>query len=144
MNIQPVSSQVYNQNFGARFVTNDDFMDVISYAMKHKKSDKLIEALDNIDKKFKDTVIEMNLCYTDKNPTLVFSRYIPGWNKTLKQPTGTYVLKRQVDYIGNPKVKPLELAFNRIIKMGRRKANNSTFDNIVAQKDSAKEKGFLF
>jgi hypothetical protein len=144
MNIQPVSSQVYNQNFGARFVTNDDFMDVISYAMKHKKSDKLIEALDNIDKKFKDTVIEMNLCYTDKNPTLVFSRYIPRWNKTLKQPTGTYVLKRQVDYIGNPKVKPLELAFNRIIKMGRRKANNSTFDNIVAQKDSAKEKGFLF
>ena len=144
MNIQPVSSQEYNPNFGARFVTNDDFMDVISYAMKHKKSDKLIEALDNIDKKFKDTVIEMNLCYTDKNPTLVFSRYIPRWNKTLKQPTGTYVLKRQVDYIGNPKVKPLELAFNRIIKMGRRNANNSTFDNIVAQKDLAKEKGFLF
>lgn len=144
MNIQPVRSHSYNTNFGARFVTNDDFMDVISYAMKHKKSDKLIKALENIDKKFKDTLIEMNICYTEKNPTLVFSRYIPEWNKTLKQLTGRYVLKRQVDYIGNPKVKPLELAFNRILKMGRNKANNSTFDNIVKQKDSAKTKGFLF
>ena len=145
MEIKPVNARTYTPNFGVKFVTNDDFIDVISYAMEHKKSDKLIQSLSNMDKKFKDTIVEMNICYTDKNPTLVFSRYIPGWNKTLKQPTGQYVLRRQVDYESeNPKINPLKFALNKLIRMGQNRANNKMFDNIVVLKDNAKSKGFLF
>lgn len=145
MEIKPVNARTYTPNFGVKFVTNDDFIDVISYAMKHNKSDKLITALENIGNKFKDTVVEMNICYTEDKPTLVFSRYIPGWNKTLKQPTGQYVLKRQVDYISeDAKINPLKFSLNKLIKMGQNRANNKMFDNIVVSKDEAKSRGFLF
>lgn len=144
MEIKPINVSNYNPNFGVKFVTNDDFMSVIDYAMKHNKSDKLIEALNNIDSKYKDTIVEMNICYTDKSPTLVFSRFVPEFDKILHYPTGKHILKRQVDYIGNPKIKPLEFALNKLLKMGYNRANNKMFDNVVKSKEDAKTKGFLF
>lgn len=87
----------------------------------------------------------MDLCYTDKKPTVVFSRYEKGWNHKLQKQTDKYVLKRQVDYIAeNEKLNPLKMAFDKIIKMGNNKARNNTFDYVVVEKEQSKKPYFLF
>lgn len=87
----------------------------------------------------------MNLCYTDKFPTVVFSRYERGWNPKLQKQTDEYVLKRQVDYIcENPKLNPLKFALEKIIKMGNNAPDNKVFHRVVIEKDQSKKPYFLF
>ena len=64
-----------NISFGAKFVENKDFIAVADYAFSKHRMDLFNEALQNIDRIRKDTFIKMDLCYTDKKPTVVFSRY---------------------------------------------------------------------
>ena len=134
-----------NISFGAKFVENKDFIAVADYAFSKHRMDLFNEALQNIDRIRKDTFIKMDLCYTDKKPTVVFSRYEKGWNHKLQKQTDKYVLKRQVDYIAeNEKHNPLKMAFDKIIKMGNNKARNNTFDYVVIEKEQSKKPYFLF
>ena len=134
-----------NISFGAKFVENKDFIAVADYAFGKHKMDVFNEALRNINSIRKDTFIKMDLCYTDKKPTVVFSRYEKGWNHKLQQQTDEYVLKRQVDYIADDeKLNPLKMAFNKIIKMGNNNARNNTFDYVVIEKEQSKKPYFLF
>ncbi|MBO6180943.1 hypothetical protein IJ674_00875 [bacterium] len=134
-----------NISFGAKFVENKDFIAVADYAFSKHRMDLFNEALQNIDRIRKDTFIKMDLCYTDKKPTVVFSRYEKGWNHKLQKQTDKYVLKRQVDYIAeNEKLNPLKMAFDKIIKMGNNKARNNTFDYVVIEKEQSKKPYFLF
>ena len=134
-----------NISFSAKFVENKDFIAVADYAFSKHRMDLFNEALQNIDRIRKDTFIKMDLCYTDKKPTVVFSRYEKGWNHKLQKQTDKYVLKRQVDYIAeNEKLNPLKMAFDKIIKMGNNKARNNTFDYVVIEKEQSKKPYFLF
>lgn len=134
-----------NITFGAKFIQNKDFIAIADYAFKKNKMDAFRESLKNIDRIRKDTFIELNMCYTDKNPTLVFSRYEKGWNPILQEPTDYYVLKRQVDYVEeNKKLSPLKMAFEKIIKMGNNYANNTTFNRIVIEKEVSRKPYCLF
>lgn len=134
-----------NISFGAKFIENKDFIDVADYAFGKHKMDIFNESLKNINLKRKDTFIKMNLCYTDKFPTVVFSRYERGWDPKLQQQTDKYVLKRQVDYVSeDKKLNPLKMAFEKIVKMGNNKAKNNTFERIVIEKEQSKKPYFLF
>jgi hypothetical protein len=134
-----------NISFGARFIENKDFIAVADYAFKKHQMNVFNQSLENIARIRKDTLLKMDLCYTDKFPSVVFSRYEKGWNPKLRQTTDKYVLKRQVDYISeNKKLNPLQMAFERIVKMGRNNAHNNTFDYVVIEKDQSKKPYFLF
>ena len=134
-----------NISFGAKFIENKDFIAVADYALKKHKMDLFNQSLKNIDRIRKDTLLEMNLCYTDINPTVVFSRYEKKWDYNLQQPKDEYVLKRQVDYISDDaKLNPLKLAFDKIIKMGNNASRNKTFNHVVIEKDQSKKPYFLF
>jgi len=134
-----------NISFGARFIENKDFIAVADYAFKKHKMDVFNESIENIARIRKDTLLKMNLCYTDKFPTVVFSRYEKGWNPRLQQQTDEYVLKRQVDYVSeDKKLNPLKLAFDKIIKMGNNHAHNNTFDYVVIEKEQSKKPYCLF
>lgn len=137
--------EISNISFGAKFIENKDFIDVADYAFKKHKMDVFNESLENISKIRKDTLLKMNLCYTDKFPSVVFSRYEKGWNPKLRQTTDEYILKRQVDYISeDKKLSPLKLAFDKIIKMGNNRARNNTFDYVVIEKEQGKKPYSLF
>lgn len=134
-----------NISFGAKFIENKDFIAVADYAFGKHKMDIFNESLKNINRRRKDTFIKMDLCYTDKFPTIVFSRYERGWNPRLQQQTDEYVLKRQVDYVAeDEKLNPLKMAFDKIIKMGNNKAQNNTFDYVVIEKEQSRKPYFLF
>lgn len=134
-----------NISFGAKFIENKDFIAVADYAFGKHKMDIFNESLRNINRRRKDTFIKMDLCYTDKFPTVVFSRYERGWNPGLQQQTDEYVLKRQVDYVAeDKKLNPLKMAFDKIIKMGNNKAQNNTFDYVVIEKEQSRKPYFLF
>ena len=134
-----------NISFGAKFIENKDFIAVADYAFGKHKMDIFNESLKNIDRRRKDTFIKMDLCYTDKFPTVVFSRYERGWNPRLQQQTDEYVLKRQVDYVAeDKKLNPLKMAFDKIIKMGNNKAQNNTYDYVVIEKEQSRKPYFLF
>ena len=134
-----------NISFGAKFIENKDFIEVVDYAFKKNKMDIFNKALKNIDRIRKDTFIKMDLCYTDKKPTVVFTRFEKGWNKLLKQQTDYYVQKRQVDYIADDeKLSPLKMAFDKIIKMGNNAPDNKSFQYVVIEKDKSRKPYFLF
>lgn len=134
-----------NISFGAKFIENKDFVAVADYAFKKNKMDIFNESLKNIDRIRKDTLIKMNLCYTDKYPTIVFSRYEKGWNRLLQEQTDSYKLKRQIDYISDDeKLNPVKMAFNKIIKMGNNAPENKTFQHVVLEKDQSRKPYFLF
>ncbi len=134
-----------NISFGAKFIENQDFIAVADYAFKKHKMDIFNQSLKNIDKIRKDTYIKMNLCYTDKFPTVVFSRYEKGWNPKLQQTTDEYLLKRQVDYVAeDKKLNPLKMAFDKIIKMGSNVPDNKMFKYVVMEKEQSRKPYFLF
>ena len=140
MNIQSNSNLCFN----AKIINNQSYNDVVRYALEHNKIPRLKSTLDNIDRIRKDTLIEMNICYTGEYPTVVFSRYEKGWNKILKEQTDNYVLKRQVDYISTKKENPLKFALSRLIKMGNDAPNNKIYQEVVIKKDENKKRYFLF
>lgn len=140
MNIQSNSNLCFN----AKIINNQSYNDVVRYALEHNKILRLRSTLDNIDRIRKDTLIEMNICYTGEYPTVVFSRYEKGWNKILKEQTDNYVLKRQVDYISTKKENPVKYAFRRLIKMGNDAPNNKIYQEVVIKKDESKKRYFLF
>ena len=140
MNIQPANSV----NFNAKIINNDSYKDVMRYALEHNKMTKFIKTLENIDKIRKETRIKMDICYTDKYPTVVFSRYERGWNPELRQYTDDFVLKRQVDYISTKKENPVKFALSRLIKIGNDAPNNKMFKEVVIKKDQSKKPYCLF
>ena len=133
-----------NLSFNAKIVPNSSYNQVMDYAVQHGKAAKLFEALENIDRIRHDTLIEMNVCYTENYPTVVFSRYEKGWNKVLQEPTDYFVIKRQVDYISDKKENPLKYALSRLIKLGNDAPNNKMFQEVVIKKDESKKRYCLF
>lgn len=140
MNIQ----QTNTINFNAKLIHNNSYEEVMKYALEHNKLTKFTTTLENIDKIRKNTYIKMDICYTDDYPTVVFSRYEQGWNKSLQQATDDYVLKKQVDYISDKKGNPLKYALRKLIKLGNNAPNNKMFQDVVITKDQRKKPYFLF
>ena len=140
MNIQPAN----NVNFNAKMIKNDSYNDVMKYAMAKNKFTKFLTTLENIDKIRKETLIQMDICYTGDYPTVVFSRYELGWDPVLQQQTNNYVLKKQVDYISTKKENPLKFALRKLIKLGNNAPDNNMFKEVVITKDQTKKPYCLF
>lgn len=140
MNIQQNS----NLSFNAKIVNNKTYDEVMKFALEHNKMTRLLSTLSNIDKIRKDTYIKMDICYTGEYPSVVFSRYEKGWNRSLQMPTEDYILKRQVDYISTKKENPVKFALSRLIKLGNDAPNNKMYQEVVIKKDEGKKRYCLF
>ena len=140
MNIQQNS----NLSFNAKIVNNKTYDEVMKFALEHNKMTRLLSTLSNIDKIRKDTYIKMDICYTGEYPSVVFSRYEKGWDRSLQMPTEDYILKRQVDYISTKKENPVKFALSRLIKLGNDAPNNKMYQEVVIKKDEGKKRYCLF
>ena len=127
-----------NLSFGTKIINNDTYNDIMIYALKKNKFSKFLKTIENVDKFEKDIFVKMNLCYTDKFPTVVFSRY-------MKNKNGDFVLTKQTDYISPKSNKnPVEYALKMFFKLGANRGNNKVYKDVVIRNDKDSSTYFLF
>ena len=141
--INNISFQPY---FGAKFISNKTLSDIKDYAASLNKEDKVDQALENIDKIRKETLLEINICYTNDVPTVVFSRYERRKDPETGLYTGDYYLRSQTDFENTNKknMNPIKFAYEKLIKLGNDAPNNNMFQKIVIDNSFNPKKERLF
>ncbi len=139
-----ISNCSHNIGFQAKFVDNKTLTAISDYAFEHDKFDRYNQALTNIDKIRKDTLLKMDICYTGEYPTVVFSRLEKKWDFLNNTVTDEYVVKKQTEFIADKKMNPVKFAYEKFIKLGNNAPNNKMFQAVVIEKETAKKPSFLF
>lgn len=141
-----IQNNYYNPTFQAKFIKNDTLKAVRKYAQQLHKEDKLDDALNNINKIRKETLLEIDTCYTNDVPTIVFSRYERQRNPQTGLYTGDYALRSQTDYENTNKknMNIIKFAFKKLIKLGNDAPDNNMFQQVVIDDSFNANKHRLF
>ena len=125
-----------NQNFCAKFIHTDSLYDVAKYAVAEGEFEKLNTARKNISKQHLQTRIGMDICYTDRYPTVIFSRYQPKKNIRIPLSMNDYELTNRVEYISNhPNRHPCKFALKLLVNMGKTAPYNKLYQEVVVKKN---------
>lgn len=130
-----VNNYNYGVNFQAKFLNTESLSDVVKYAMEKGKFDKLNTARKNIDKADIRTRLEMEICYTNDKPTVIFRKYEPE-NRKFAIDLNDYKPTNQVEYIcDNPKTDPRKFALKLIMKMSNSAPQNNLYKEVVRKRN---------
>ena len=142
MNINYTSPKIH---FGATIEENETYAQMRTMAEEKGKLELFDKAVDYLSRRCHNSKLEMNVCYTDKYPTIVFSRYTKKWDSSINMPSDEFVLRNQVDYISSkPNENPISFALKRFLKLTNNKCNNNMFERIMINVEPGFRKSFLF
>lgn len=132
-------------SFNAEMLDTQTMKEITKMAKEKNLLPKLQVSLHNISRRRRNTLLGIDVCYTDKFPTVVFSRYEKKWDPVFKEELDEYVLKKQTDYISSKANEdPISFALKRLIKLGNNNASNNMFDEVVIARDTSRKKSCLF
>lgn len=141
-----VENTGYKPFFGAKVIENDTLKAVRQYAKELGKESKIDEALLNIDKIRRETLLKIDVCYTENKPTVVFSRYERQRNPETGLYTGDYALRSQTDFENTSKknMNPIKFAYQKLIKLSNGAPDNNMYQQVVIDKSFNARKARLF
>jgi len=130
MKIQP-----YSPSFKAKFVYSESLKQIVEYAIKNGKFDKINQARKNIDTSHLKTRLRVDIGVNDKGfPFVTFARLLVKPNVVIPQYKSDYRIDKIVEYVSRKRIDPCKFAFEKIVKMGNSAPKNRIYYNVVGQK----------
>ena len=118
--------------FKAKFIHTDDLENVVKYAVKHNKFDKLNEARKNIDSTFLQHRIRFELFeYPDGRPYVIFTRYAPKKDAKIIRTEDDYIKSEPLIYECSKVMNPLKYGLLKLLKLGNGAPHNRMYEKIV-------------
>ncbi len=131
--------------FKAQVINNNTYRAIEKMAKEKGLMPKLNMSLNGISKRRRNTLLAIDVCYTDKFPTVVFTRYEKKWDPIFQEELDEYVVKKQTDYISSKENEnPISFALKRLIKLGNNNGDNKMFEEVVIAKEKSRKKTCLF
>ena len=135
MNIKNNHSQI---NFQAKFLQTESIYEITEYAVKNGKFNELNKARKIFEKADPRTRVAVDICYTGKKPTLIFSYYVPNPARS-GMFSDEFILVNQTDFIAKrEKEHPLKFALKLIINIAKQGEKSSQFKTIFSHANSKK------
>ena len=127
--------------FQAKFIHTDDLKNVVEYAVKHNKFDKLNESRKNIDKAYLQHRIRFELSqYPDGRPYVIFTRYAPKKNAKIIRTEEDYIKSEPLIYESSKVMNPLKYGLLKLIKLGNNAPYNRMYEKVVIRGESLSTK----
>lgn len=127
--------------FQAKFIHTESLKDVVEYAVKHNKFDKLNEARKNIDSAYIPYRIRFELFkYPDGRPYVIFTRYVPKNDNKIIRTEEDYIKSEPLIYECSKVMNPLKYGLLKLIKLGQNAPHNRMYEKVVIRGKSVSKK----
>ena len=127
MNIQNNPTQT---SFQAKFLHTEDLYNIADYAVKHNKFKELNNARKVFEAADPRTRVAVDLCYTGKKPTIIFSYYVPNPARS-GMFADEFVLANQTDIIAKKSNEDIiKFGLRQIISIAKQGPNSHQFKEI--------------